>query len=65
MNAKFEWLGFSVARKHVYFYTLLIAATVFVNSMKDQLVSHQPDPALSHLQKVQEQIAEAEAIFRE
>ena len=63
MNAKFEWLGFSVARKHVYFYTLLIAATVFVNSMKDQLISHQPDPALRHLQKVQEQIADAEAIF--
>jgi hypothetical protein len=65
MNAKFEWLGFSVARKHVYFYTLLIAATVFVNSMKDQLINHQPDPALSHLQKFQEQMAEAEAIFRE
>jgi hypothetical protein len=65
MNAKFEWLGFSVARKHVYFYSLLIAATVFVNSMKDQFISHQPDPALRHLQKVQEQMAETEAIFRE
>ena len=65
MNAKFEWLGFSVARKHVYFYTLLIAATVFANSMKDQLISHQPDPALGQLKKVQEQIAEAQAIFSE
>jgi len=65
MNAKFEWFGFSVARKHIYFYTLLIAATVFANSMKDQFVSHQPDPALNHLKKVQEQMAEAEAIFRE
>lgn len=37
MNAKFEWLGLSVARKHVYFYTLLITASLCAHTVKDSL----------------------------
>lgn len=38
MDAKFEWFGFSVARKHVYFYVVLIASSVFANTMKESLL---------------------------
>jgi hypothetical protein len=38
MNAKFEWFGFSVARKHVYFYVLLIATSLAANTMKESLL---------------------------
>jgi hypothetical protein len=38
MDAKFEWFGFSVARKHIYFYTLLILCSIFANGMKEQLL---------------------------
>lgn len=38
MNAKFQWFGFSVARKHIYFYTLLIATSLFANTLKDSLL---------------------------
>ena len=38
MNAKFEWFGFSVARRHVYFYLALIATSLCANSMKDSLL---------------------------
>jgi hypothetical protein len=38
MNAKFEWFGFSVARRHVYFYLALISTSLCANSMKDSLL---------------------------
>jgi hypothetical protein len=38
MNAKFQWFGFSIARKHLYFYLLLIAASVCANTMKDSIL---------------------------
>ena len=38
MNAKFEWFGFSVARRHVYFYLALITTSLCANSMKDSLL---------------------------
>jgi hypothetical protein len=38
MNAKIEWFGFSVARRHVYFYLALIATSLFANTMKDSLL---------------------------
>jgi hypothetical protein len=38
MNAKFEWFGFSVPRRHVYFYTVLIVASLFANTMKESLL---------------------------
>jgi hypothetical protein len=38
MNAKFEWFGFSVPRRHVYFYTVLIATSLFANTLKDSLL---------------------------
>ena len=38
MNAKFEWFGFSVARRHVYFYLALITTSLGANSMKDSLL---------------------------
>ena len=64
MNAKFEWFGFSVARKHVYFYILLVAASLLANTVKDQLVGspRETDQALRHLTHMQEQMAEVEAM---
>jgi hypothetical protein len=59
MNSRFEWYGFSVARKHVYFYTALIAATLFVNTIKTHLIGSEPDPTVSELQKMTEQVSEA------
>ena len=38
MNAKFEWFGLSVARRHVYFYLALITTSLCANSMKDSLL---------------------------
>jgi len=38
MNAKFEWFGLSVARRHVYFYLALIATSLCANSVKDSLL---------------------------
>jgi hypothetical protein len=38
MNAKFQWFGLSVARRHVYFYLALIVTSVFANSVKDSLL---------------------------
>ncbi|MCI0746007.1 MAG: hypothetical protein L0Y58_11425 [Verrucomicrobia subdivision 3 bacterium] len=35
MDARFEILGFSVARKHAYFYALLLLATLFANTVKE------------------------------
>ena len=42
MNAKFQWFGFAVARKHVYFYFLLLVATFFANTIKTSLVGDNP-----------------------
>jgi hypothetical protein len=38
MNAKFEWFGFSVARRHIYFYLALITTSLCANSMKDSIL---------------------------
>ena len=38
MNAKFEWFGLSVARRHVYFYLALIATSLCAHSVKDSLL---------------------------
>ena len=40
MNTKLEWFGFSLARKHVYFYSLLIVVSIFANTMKDEIIGH-------------------------
>lgn len=63
MNAKFEWFGFSVARKHVYFYSLLLAGSMFANTMKEQLLGGSPerDAALVELNQMSEKVAALEA----
>ena len=53
MNSKFQWLGFSVARKHIYFYTLLIATSLLANTVKESLLG---GPVLDS--KTTEQLAE-------
>jgi hypothetical protein len=60
MNAKFEWLGLSVARKHVYFYSLLIVGTMFANTMKEQIMpthSTELQSKASELRQLAEQVA--------
>lgn len=59
MNARFEWFGFSVARKHVYFYAMLLVATLAAHGMKDQLAggAHQQKDALAELSSITEQVA--------
>jgi len=59
MNAKFEWFGFSVARKHVYFYMMLLLATLAANTVQDQLAggSDQDKNALAELSRINEQVA--------
>ena len=63
MNAKFEWFGFSVARKHVYFYTMLLLATFAANMMKGQLAggSNQDKELLGELSQINEQVASLRA----
>jgi hypothetical protein len=58
MNAKFEWFGFSVARRHVYFYLALIATSVFANTMKDSLLGGPmlDTKAIAQLEELREQI---------
>jgi hypothetical protein len=59
MNAKFEWFGFSVARKHVYFYTLLVAVSICANSLKSQLIGPtEAELASSQMTEVQDKIAD-------
>jgi hypothetical protein len=62
MNAKFEWFGFSVARKHVYFYAILAATTLAANSVKDSLIGP-TDGELARIQfaQLEETIADAAA----
>jgi len=58
MNATIEWFGFSVARKHVYFYSLLIVASIFANTIKDQIIDQgETEVASSELQELAEQAA--------
>jgi len=59
MNAKFEWFGFSVARKHVYFYSLLIVGSIFANTVKDQFASEPSEmqTRCSELRRLAEQVA--------
>lgn len=59
MNAKFEWFGFSVARRHVYFYLGLTVATVAANTMKAQFSKHpsKSSEAMAHLSRISEQVA--------
>ena len=63
MNAKFEWFGFSVARKHVYFYTMLLLATFAGNMMKDRLTggSSEDQAAFAELNHITEQVASLQA----
>lgn len=63
MNAKFEWFGLSVARKHVYFYAMLLLATLAANAMKDLLAggSNQDRNSLAELSRITEQVASLRA----
>ena len=58
MNAKFQWFGFSIARKHVYFYALLAATTLAANSVKYSLIGP-TDVDLAQLTQLEETVAEA------
>jgi len=59
MNAKFEWFGLSVARKHVYFYAMLLLATLAVNAMKERSAdgSNQDETSFAELSRITEQVA--------
>jgi len=61
MNAKFEWFGFSVARRHVYFYLVLIASSLFANTMKDSLLGENvlDSRTITQLEELREHVAEA------
>jgi hypothetical protein len=63
MNTKFEWFGFSVARKHVYFYGMLLAVTFAANAMKERVVagSSEIDPSVAELSNITEQVASLRA----
>lgn len=59
MNARFECFGFSVARKHVYFYATLLLATLAANTMKEQLAggsSQAANDSLVELSRFAEQV---------
>jgi hypothetical protein len=63
MNTKLEWFGFSVARKHVYFYSLLILGSIFANTMKEQLLptdSAEIEARSSELRQLAEQAANSQ-----
>jgi hypothetical protein len=63
MNSKFEWFGISVARKHVYFYSLLIVGSIFANTMKEEFVggSSETDAALAEFNQMTEKVAALDA----
>lgn len=63
MNAKFEWFGLSVTRKHVYFYAMLVLATLAANAMKEQVVggSNQAEDSLAEVSRITEQVASLQA----
>lgn len=52
-----------MARKHVYFYSLLLAGSMFANTMKEQLLGGSPerDAALVELNQMSEKVAALEA----
>ena len=62
MNAKFEWFGFAVARKHIYFYLLLIGTSLCANSMKESLLGAAvfDSPATEQLEQWRDQMSEGE-----
>jgi len=62
MNAKFEWFGFSVARKHIYFYLVLIATSLCVNNLKDSLLGAAvfENAATEQLDQWRDQMSEGE-----
>ena len=62
MNAKFEWFGFSVARRHVYFYLALITTSLCANTMKDSLLGENvlDSRTVAQLEELREHMAEAE-----
>lgn len=65
MRATFEWFGFSVARKHVYFYGALLAATIIANCAKDALLgSAEGQEAAARAAQVKSKIVEAELDLR-
>lgn len=63
MNAKFECFGLSVTRKHVYFYAMLLSATLAANAMKDRLAgeSNQDNNSFAELSHITEQMAVLQA----
>ena len=62
MNAKFEWFGFSVARRHVYFYLALIATSLCANTMKDSLLGENvlDSRTVAQLEELREHMADAQ-----
>jgi hypothetical protein len=64
MNAKFEWFGMKVARKHVYFYSLLIVGSLFANTVKNEFAGgdSEGDKALAQLNQVTEQLHALESL---
>jgi hypothetical protein len=62
MNAKFEWFGFSVARRHVYFYLALIATSLCANTMKDSLLGENvlDSRTLAQLEELREHMVDAQ-----
>jgi hypothetical protein len=62
MNTKFEWFGFSVARRHVYFYLALIATSICANSMKDSLLGENvlDSRATKQLEEMRQQLENAD-----
>ena len=62
MNAKFQWFGFSVARRHVYFYLALITTSLCANSMKDSLLGESmlDSRTTQQLAEMRQQLDEAE-----
>jgi hypothetical protein len=51
-----------VARKHVYFYAMLLAASVFANAMKDSFSSDSTDSETYDVTALQVQLVEASEI---
>ena len=58
MNAKFKWFGFSVTRKHVYVYAMLLATSLFANTIKDSFASPDVEAAYD-VTALQEHLVEA------
>jgi hypothetical protein len=62
MNGTFEWYGFSVARKHVYFYSLLILTSIFTHNLIGPLNDPgEPDATSTQLRQLAERVASGDA----